>query len=129
MNTVEKMPSSRALLQRATVRFESEDESNPLLFELEMPDLKPPDDLAAVSSSLKLLAEEMRSMRTSMQYLVAENTLLRSRQSEREKLAQELHMQKHYASASAQLIQVTQQQAAMLDALRAFSLTFDTTLA
>lgn len=68
-------------------------------------------------------------MRTSMQYLVAENTLLRSRQSEREKLAQELHMQKHYASASAQLIQVTQQQAAMLDALRAFSLTFDTTLA
>lgn len=140
-------------IRRATMRFEAEedeeddpsklisDEPPQLLFELEMP---PPKELNDddnnsddhydndndnnnndIQTHLKKIADEMQMIRTSMQYLVAENALLRRRQAEREKLAHELGMQKHYASATAQLIQITQQQAAMLDALRAFSLTFD----
>ena len=114
------------------------DEPPQLLFELEMPQPKElndddnsddhyddNDNSNDKQTHLKKIADEMQMIRTSMQYLVAENALLRCRQAEREKLAHELGMQKHYASATAQLIQITQQQAAMLDALRAFSLTFD----
>ena len=132
-------------IRRATMRFEAEedeeddpsklisDEPPQLLFELEMPSPKvlndhyydDNDNSNNIQTHLKKIADEMQMIRTSMQYLVAENALLRRRQAEREKLAHELGMQKHYASATAQLIQITQQQAAMLDALRAFSLTFD----
>ena len=81
--------------------------------------------------SVTWLAEQMRETHRTTQFLMSENALLRSRRTERELLGREMHMQQQIGQAasmdtlSMQVVCVARQQAAVIEALRAFSVAID----
>jgi hypothetical protein len=77
------------------------------------------------------ITHQIRDTQRTTQFLVSENSLLRTRQSERQRLALDLYVQHQLGQAasiramSAQIDGVLKQQAALIDAMRVFSVSFD----
>ena len=81
--------------------------------------------------SVDCIADRMWETQRTTQFLLSENALLRSRQAERQQLAREMHAQREFGLAkgvdalSMQVGHVVRQQAAVIAALGAFSVSFD----
>ncbi len=84
-----------------------------------------------IARSVAYMAEQMRDANRATQFLIKENAVLRSRQAERQDLAREMLMQQRAGIAgriealATQVSCVVQQQAAIIDALSAFSSSVD----
>lgn len=87
--------------------------------------------LRKIAETLERIEAELKDSRRTTQFLCKENTVLRSRQMERENLSHELRLQRQYGlnasieGIAQQLAHISRQQNAMLDALREFNLVFD----
>lgn len=86
---------------------------------------------ARAEHKMDFMANQAREAHRTTQFLLSENSVLRLRQADRQRFAQELNMQHQFgqaqslASLSLRLDCVVQQQAALIDALGAFSVSFD----
>jgi hypothetical protein len=78
---------------------------------------------AQTAQTMSWMAQKMRDTDNTVQFLIRENTLLRSRQAERQQLIRVLQAQQQSA-VSGQLSSIAQQQSAIINALSAFSLSF-----
>jgi hypothetical protein len=78
---------------------------------------------AQTAQTMSWMAQKMRDTDNTVQFLVRENALLRSRQAERQQLIRVLQAQQQSA-VSGQLSSIAQQQSAIINALSAFSLSF-----
>jgi hypothetical protein len=87
--------------------------------------------LRRIAGAVERIETELKDSRRTTQFLVSENTLLRSRQLERERLSHELRLQRQYGlhasldGVAQQVAHLARQQNAMVDALREFNLGFD----
>ena len=83
------------------------------------------------SGTIAWMSDQMLGAHRATQFLVKENALLRSRQAERQDLAREMQTQRRCGLAGSvealntQVAHIVQQQAAIIDALSAFSHSFD----
>jgi hypothetical protein len=78
---------------------------------------------AQTAQTMAWMAQKMRDTDNTVQFLIRENALLRSRQTERQQLIRALQSQ-HQSGVSSQLSGLAQQQTAIINALSAFSLSF-----
>jgi hypothetical protein len=78
---------------------------------------------AQAAQTMAWMAQKMRDTDNTVQFLIRENALLRSRQAERQQLIRALQAQQQ-SGVSAQLAVLTAQQTAIIDALSAFSVSF-----
>jgi hypothetical protein len=91
----------------------------------------PPVLLRRIAGAIERIEVELKDSRRTTHFLVSENTLLRSRQMERERLSHELRLQRQYGlhasidGVAQQVAHLARQQNAMVDALREFNLGFD----
>lgn len=75
------------------------------------------------AQTMAWMAQKMRDTDNTVQFLIRENSLLRSRQAERQQLIRVLQSQQQSGVAT-QLSTIAQQQTAIINALSAFSLSF-----
>jgi hypothetical protein len=75
------------------------------------------------AQTMAWMAQKMRDTDNTVQFLIRENSLLRSRQAERQQLIRVLQSQQQ-SGVAAQLSTIAQQQTAIINALSAFSLSF-----
>jgi hypothetical protein len=78
---------------------------------------------AQTAQTMAWMAQKMRDTDNTVQFLIRENALLRSRQAERQQLIRVLQTQQQ-SGVSSQLSGLAQQQTAIINALSAFSLSF-----
>ena len=78
---------------------------------------------AQTAQTMAWMAQKMRDTDNTVQFLIRENALLRSRQAERQQLIRVLQSQQQ-SGVSSQLSSLAQQQAAIINALSAFSISF-----
>ena len=78
---------------------------------------------AQTAQTMAWMAQKMRDTDNTVQFLIRENALLRGRQAERQQLIRVLQSQQQ-TGVSSQLSSLAQQQAAIINALSAFSLSF-----
>ena len=111
---LESLRERRGLMRMEAIR--QSDEADDLL-----------KDIAAMQAqtaqTMAWMAQKMRDTDNTVQFLIRENALLRSRQAERQQLIRVLQSQQQ-SGVSSQLSSLAQQQAAIINALSAFSLSF-----
>jgi hypothetical protein len=113
---LESLRERRGVMRLEAIKQSEEAESGILL-----------KDIAAMQAqtaqTMAWMAQKMRDTDNTVQFLIRENKLLRSRQAERQQLIRVLQAQQQSGVAS-QLSSIAQQQAAIINALSAFSLSF-----
>ena len=113
---LESLRERRGVMHLEAIKQSEEAESGILL-----------KDIAAMQAqtaqTMAWMAQKMRDTDNTVQFLIRENKLLRSRQAERQQLIRVLQAQQQSGVAS-QLSSIAQQQAAIINALSAFSLSF-----
>jgi hypothetical protein len=75
------------------------------------------------AQTMAWMAQKMRDTDNTVQFLIRENSLLRSRQAERQQLIRVLQSQQQ-SGVAGQMSTIVQQQTAIINALSAFSLSF-----
>ena len=113
---LESLRERRGLMRMEAIRQSEECDSVALLKDIA-------EMQAQTAQTMAWMAQKMRDTDNTVQFLIRENALLRSRQAERQQLIRVLQTQQQ-SGVSSQLSGLAQQQTAIINALSAFSLSF-----
>ena len=113
---LECLRARRGLMREEAIKQSEESDATELLQQIASMQ-------SQTAQTMAWMAQKMRDTDNTVQFLIRENTLLRSRQAERQKLISVMQEQKH-DGVTAQLNILAQQQCAIINALSAFSLSF-----